>query len=208
MRVDELTFSQARELRTGSLMPGEIKAKLQDWGFELAGAGMYSEVWHSSSGNVVVKISKGKPDRCWMIFAQYARQNPNPHLPKIGKISTPRIDNTEYFIVFLEKLDNFDPRHYNLTQGQWGSMIHDAHIAMMDGDWERIYNSSDVDPEYEDYFLYRDKIPQSFWKTVNTLYHNLPEGCGPDMHFGNIMARGNTPVIIDPYAAAMMHLDM
>ena len=184
MRIDELTFSQARSLKpekVGSV--ADVKKSLQNFGYELAGKGLYSEVYQKAGSNVVVKVNAGQLDKCWVKFAEIAKQNKSDqHLPKIGRIM---VSKDDYMIVFIEKLND-------QPTGS-GGFVDEQVLSEID------FSVLVEKPKEEIIEEFGPTIGEDLIETILML-DDARGSCNWDLHPGNIMWRGNTPVITDPWA--------
>lgn len=158
---------------------GELRAiakKLDDLGYKQysIGTGFYSQVYARPQDNFVIKIFR--EDKGYSTFLQYITQNSNnPYVPKLkGKII--KLPN-DYYVIRLEKLKRMDNDLFKKIE--WA--------ANNDHDKPLIQELNDKYPGLLEFV--RSLRQMSYDNKV--MY---------DLHGGNMMMRGDTPVVTDPFA--------
>jgi hypothetical protein len=152
----------------------ELEDNLEAGGFRkyVIGTGMYSSVLSRPDLNYVVKIFYNDPGYETYLKYMTKYQN-NPHVPKIrGKVMSV---GAGFKVVRLERLTA-----YNKSPEQKHSLdVIGDYISMDKNRRSRFKND----------FPYQEMIP---------VLDDILQHTGLDMHDGNIMFRGSTPVITDP----------
>lgn len=157
--------------RQGQL--GALLKYLESHGFKFVGRGVHGLVLEKPGYPWIFKIFKQDP--YYHMFLDYAiKHQDNPNVPKIKGKMIPIIGKT--YLVRMEPLTPIDPNHELITRTEAY-----FHLDDMPGDTRRWLQS---------------RYP-GVWKAL--------EGSQSwdgmlDLHQGNIMMRGNTPVLIDPWA--------
>lgn len=150
-----------------------------------------------SDKRYVMKIAS---DCGWMNFIAWAAepaQQASPHLPKIAAIRQFRYRNGDGFVCCvmerLESASGFDPDNH---------------------DYDPVLFGGDGDPQRRRRALARalfacsneprqlTKQDASLPKTLIKIYNKMVKALGRpnDLHYGNMMLRGETVVLLDPYA--------
>lgn len=200
MRVDELKPSQAKELSKGQFTPTEIRDKLRSYGYNRGPEGMYSEVWINPDTNIVVKVSV-EGDDCFAKFCDLVQANRgNPHLPRIAHYQTVKTsDGKKYFLAYIEKLSVIKHASVYRYAAAW---CEDA-IDMLNEDItiDELHKRLDARnlPESENDKIH-DVITHKLLDTLELMASKMPKSCNNDLHWGNVMLRGDTMVITDPWA--------
>ena len=168
-------------------------------GYKELGFGYFSTVYKVKDS--AIKVSG--QDKCWRLFAKYAKSKRSPYLPKIDWIN----DLTDGFIAKMEMLQP-------VPWGDPGMKLigKDPDILM----YAMLNFAYFKEPEYKYLLsLFKSKHPKynrkvQDGKVVDSKYNNhkfvsilndmekLNSGCRIDMHFDNIMKRGSQIVILDP----------
>ena len=195
MKIYELTgyknfdiYKKAKEILGGDIRDKPLYATLVEWqsimeayGFTHLGTGSYGSAYEHPSYPWVFKVFKH--DNSYLKFYNYVRKNQhNPNLPKT-KGSYIKI-GTDAYAVRLEKLTPItDDQYYKLQ------------------DLIDIFRDT-FNPKLKITDNVRSLIQQNpgIYEITNALYNSKTFGDDShiDMHGGNIMMRGNTPVFIDP----------
>ncbi len=197
MRINELTgykniglYKKAKEIMGGDIRDKPLYASLDEWqlimqdyGFRHLGSGSYGSAYEHPSYPWVFKIFKN--DKSYFTFFNYARRNQNnPNLPKI-KGSYIRIGNDAY-AVRLEKLRE-------VTRDEWIKIE-----EIMDNIQEMVYKVS-YDGEWTPEEIALKKQFPGIYEIISAMWNaDIFQNSHPDIHSGNIMMRGNVPVLIDP----------
>lgn len=201
MRINELTgyknielYKKAKEIFGSDIRDKPIYVSLDEWenimhqyGFKLLGTGNYGSVYEKPGYPWVFKVFTY--DKAYFKYFNYARRNQrNPHLPKI-KGNYIRINNNT-FVVRLEKLTPISTEQFRKVSG-----ILDQLTDIIQYNIDEYGNELDHSPE-EITFI---KKHMDLYELMLTLY-KTPEfkDLGKDLHQGNIMMRGITPVLVDP----------
>ena len=142
-------------------------------GFKLlTDEGNFSRVF--DHGDFVVKVYN---DKCYDRFIDYCRANPSPNLPKFRGAGVP-LPGGQARMIRIERLEPLQGNHGLNTLRSLAKQPAEAADA-----WE----------------LSPAQI--TLLNTLRGLYANLGEnsGCFLDIHRHNVMQRGDTLVVIDPY---------
>lgn len=207
-KLNELKFSQAREVKKGQITPAALDKKLESWGYKITGTGSYSEVWEKPDSNIVVKVSTRKPDECWRQFTKLAKKyKNNKHFPKIGKLHWIEHRGKKYFIAFMEKLQPVSILGSKTEMGLRDAFyeIHQAMVVHLDDNVKALLlgggDPENIDVTEEDIQRVQELLPESLRKAIYTTYEEMPDNCLGDFHTGNLMVRPNTGdlVLIDPW---------
>jgi len=192
MKINELSgyknndlYTKAKEIFTGNkdqdVSFREWKNIMDYYGFTHLGSGSYGSAYEHPSYPWVFKIFKG--DKSYLKYFNYVKKNQhNPHIPRI-KGSYIRLGNDAY-IVRLEKLQKISMDQYEKVE-----YIIDVFSSMLDND----SSSTEITPmqaqlidSYHGIYEILVAIKYMFGESYT------------DIHYDNIMMRGNVPVIIDP----------
>lgn len=156
-----------------------LVSKLENLGYKKyhLGNGIFGSVYARPEDDFVVKIFQ--PDRGYKRYLNYMQANrTNPYVPKLrGKpIKLPN----GFTLVRIEKLDRIDSQLYNEI-------------------WFLLYKKKDIA-----YPVVRKKFEEKYPQFINLLdeLQQMSDNDGNmavDLHAGNIMMRGNLPVITDPF---------
>ncbi len=108
MRLFELqpsTVKDLSKLADAGTNKNELIKFLLDRGYSKTSEGVFGEVYDKQGDDFVIKISKHM-DPFYLRFAEYAKKNKDPHLPKLKiKSYIPQGEVVPYgFIAFIEKL--------------------------------------------------------------------------------------------------------
>jgi hypothetical protein len=158
----------------------ETFSKLISAGYKEIGKGYYANVFYKENKSYVLKLFSNK-DRAYINFVSFCLKNKSPHLPKFkGKLIK---INSEYSAIRMELLSPIIVDENTTNDIQCIALLH------------RFYNG-------ENSYLAPDvNIWAEKHKTINDILQklgsNLNKHCD-DIHFSNVMMRGNTYVLIDP----------
>jgi len=167
--------------------------------FEILGSGSYAEVYGRKDLPYVLKIPFNR-DNPWFKFAEFAIKNKgNKHLPKIKFLE--KYVDSGFFVAAVEKLTPIQ----NLD-----SMGLDHYVIIEIIDLILRNNTYKLFSNYMNYisknYQYRSeeskKTIKFFQPQLSSLYKitiTLQNHSSLDLHDGNIMMRGNTIVITDPW---------
>jgi len=172
---------------------------LKDLGFDVSNysEGSFGRVYSHPNKNIVAKVWKNDP--CYDSFVEYvrARNGNNPYLPKISAPKEVFVGKTKlaskWKLVFIEKLSP--------TTNDWTTEFGHGVEWIFD-------DKLDLQDDYEAQHAMIDSLESHYPGIVQTLIDMTKfwsremsgwDGCDTDLHDGNIMMRGKTPVIIDPW---------
>lgn len=186
--------------------PPDLASYLEEKGFEILGEGLFSIVFASKSENFVIKINKGVIDHDFVDFVNYCRSNQNIHLPKFGKLRS--FDNhdtgDEFYVIIAEKLIPLSED----GKGYIGSYMSELTDKIQNGEIEDI----DWDETFEDLDdMYGIELEDSDKKQIIQMCELLDKMGGKfnlnklDLSEWNIMLRGNTYVLVDPFGSRNDH---
>lgn len=162
-----------RDFRTVSMKT--LVDMLERNGFKPIGEGYFSYVYER--GNEAVKLYF---DKCYDQFIALARANPNPHFPKFKGNSVKFGPSIR--MIRMEKLTPITPFG---EADRVARMVKSYYNAARDG------NEVDYEvPEEE----------KGLFEACRILYENNKANCYFDMHGANVMMRGSTIVITDPFS--------
>lgn len=197
MKISELTGYKSNELynKAKEIFDVDVKDKplyvsqdewrtiMEHYGFKHLGSGSYGSAYEHPKYPWVFKIFKG--DNSYFKFFNYARRNQhNPNLPKI-KGSYIRIGNDAY-VVRLEKLQEISREQYQKVE----EIINTFQDIIADEKYD-----NELTPEEKQLL----KLYPGIHEFLSALWHlDIFSTSYPDLHGGNIMMRGDVPVIIDP----------
>src|SRR6516165_2742496 len=174
---------------TGIYHPDQMKElgeemKKLGWVCDLT-YGAYSYVFIKQGSPYILKINR-QPDYGFARFALICRKYPNPHFPKIGNMKYQKIGRYRYYMYMIEKLDEV------LENDE----IENIAAFIQDYSNNLEWSAEDMLKEY------RIQDSQYFDKELITACQILGKHAAPsgiDIHGGNLMMRGNTVIINDPY---------
>lgn len=200
MKIKELTgyktnpiWQAAKQIFSQSMKDVKLDLQFDQWReimqkyeFRELGSGSFGSTYEKEGYPWIFKIFRNDP--AYVSFFKYAKRNQsNPHLPKI-KGGLIRI-NQDTFAVRIEKLREITRQEYQ----QVDDIINTFLEIIAD---ER---QSELEPKEEQLF----KKYHNLYEIIYALWHSDAfKQTTFDFHFGNIMMRGQTPVIIDPVVAA------
>jgi len=150
---------------------GNLQTFLKKNGYKKCGSGSYGMAWECSDGTVIKFFEN---DRAYEDFVKYCRLSRNIHVP-VFYSGVKKIGN--YKCVRMEKLSNTRIRRRitiaNLIQEKLDGGVVSVQNLKFFNDHPRLI-----------------KVIKWISKTT----------WSEDIHYGNILFRGNVPVIIDPVA--------
>ena len=205
MRINELTgyknielYKKAKSIMSGDIRDKSLYATLNEWqaimdeyGFKHLGTGSYGSAYEHPSYPWVFKIFKN--DKSYFAFLQYARKNQNnPNLPKISgsyiriRKDPKHISSNDAYVVRLEKLRE-------MTADEWNKIEKIIEI-FQDMVADASYGGDATDEEIK----LRNQY-QGIYDIISAMWNaDIFKNSHFDIHSGNVMMRGNVPVIIDP----------
>jgi len=156
----------------------DLSTLMTTLGFHYLDGGEYSAVFEKNDIDMVVKVFN---DSCYENFINFCRQHSgNPHLPKF-RGSSVKINNKARMIR-IERLE---------------SVAQDDPLAAQIVSLDKIANLT----KPEELIMWELSDEQkAIIEILKKLEAVRPNKCRMDLHFGNIMKRGDTMVIIDPFA--------
>ncbi len=188
MHLDEITLAHTRTLtRTRWGRERNIFDWLERNDFELLGEGGYASVW-TDDRRSVVKVFENDP--CYAMFVNFCRHHRgNPHLPRVTKIYPIKKNSG---IVFMELLKPSKHLHDKIIEGAQGYVYWLNQTRLNFAVSERIIKKATDFAEKNG----------SLSAILDELITECPlDGCRVDLHVNNFMYRGDTLVIIDPFAS-------
>ena len=163
-----------------------LNAHMAKLGYENIGAGTDAQVFAKETGPVKKILMPESGDistaeNSFLAFYNYCQQNSrNPHLPKFHQIQDNiELDGEKFRQITMERLEEVDPEYEDML------------VSMTDG----IEDGKPLDPQYQPYIKFYQTL-----KSVMLTGRKL--GFENDIitfQSVNIMQRGNTLVIIDPW---------
>jgi hypothetical protein len=221
MRLHELQLTKdliaAKEPVPGEgFQPGaQVKDVFTKHNWPLLGHGLEGAVGQHPTKDMVAKIFV--KDSLYKEFVNIVKDNPNPHFPKFLKYVRD-IPNTIFSYILMEKLeatnpdflvDNYIPELYVLDtesesflgkgiQGKFGAYVLDYIYDVQEEHRDNPYNPrvwNELGQKPDDAWFKACKMISHVAKLIGLRHLDLGNP-------KNFMLRGNTLVIIDPFAAA------
>ena len=200
----------------------QITSKLKSLGYKLSGSGLDSLVWTKDEGSVIKMIipyqsRADRADSSFLLFYKFCQEHKDsPYLPKFidigGKHHTLfEFNGKKYRQIAMEKLTPI-PKN-TLMSKIYGKMID---LLSSESDWEKTKNRL-VDPDtwtpVDQWATYSTRPIKQIMSNPETekVYHGLYEIMKKlhdlgyrnrymfDRNPDNLMLRGNTPVVTDPW---------
>lgn len=112
MKLHELEISQYRNVLIGKWeMPKNLITYLRDNGYKRLGSGAFSSVYGKPGNDLLIKIGlRDATEDGYPAFADLARQHPNKHFPKVGKIRwMENRHGVKFYVVPVERLLPVNP---------------------------------------------------------------------------------------------------
>lgn len=204
MRIDELITprqNQVYQQLQDSYSMRDFLDRLVMYGFEVEkiGAGFYATVFSRPGSNDVYKLYTAK-DTGYTRFLKYVMANQdNPHLPKIKgspkQIKMPKNKNSlegkDWILVRMERLDphtDADP-YFGRIKAVIDGLEYDTPDLLARRESAKGANFRYIANNYPDLL-----------KVLVWIVDNNTQISRPDLHDENVMQRGDTVVIIDPYS--------
>jgi hypothetical protein len=197
MKLSELTGVK-QYLKPDATVHDVLKEK----GYSPVGRGMYATVYAHPQLPYVLKIFKVE-DHAYLNFVKMVKKHNNDHFPKFRGLPM-RIPNTEYYGIRMERLTEWEPntREDKLENRLDKALVHISGLVDDLPDWRKISTLPDdqvtkklLSDFFERWPQFLDALIllQEFERTTREVYF--------DLHSGNIMKRGSTPVITDPFSS-------
>ena len=204
MKIQELEITKIVK-RTGD--PQEI---LQQAGWQVLGYGVDGAVAKHPKKPYVLKLFVSKS--AYVPFVHYVQTHQsNPHLPKFDRYVR-KVPGTDLSYVRMEKLKPIPNEGFDLAKTHAGeilslySIAEDHNLAdELDYYWlidelglRALPKSQNLDKFYQEEGI---EPPESSWVQAISDLINISQSqhVGWDLHLENMMLRGNTLVIIDPF---------
>lgn len=150
--------------------------------YRTLGSGCYGVAVATRDGNVVKRFSIRDGYGCWISYCAYAyrRGHGNANIPRVYAIALPdNMDTSEYGYVLMERLDADEKKHDYSFADRMCTLFYTIHNG-------NPVNTKTLSPVER---LWADFCVQLNRKSVSI---------GVDVHWGNILHRGNTSVVVDP----------
>jgi len=194
---------RASELTEFSTTDKKIDRILKDKGYKRLGAGVDQTAYREPGTGLVLKIfgtqggeSFSRDHRMFFAWAKYCMKNStNPFLPKFSGYESFVLDGDRYLQIRQEALKPADYMGDTLSEIA-DSVEHNG-----------IRNFKQLDKQLEGYYYYQMLKEQLGADAMKMLFATIRQvyltgernGWNFDLHSGNIMRRGKTPVIVDPW---------
>jgi hypothetical protein len=217
MRLHDILF----EYDENSANSKKIINNLKKLGYTAIGSGIDATVWAKDAGSVIKilmphEVSRAETDAVFLAFYDFcAAHKTSPFLPKFVSIggldhALFELDGIAYRQISMEKLEPITNGSF-MEQMVWGlsdlatvpfMKWHDAKGQLADPKfWEHFEGTAregDIvqglsNPAVEKMYAALFAIMQQLWQFGRS------RGMGWDLHTENVMCRGNTPVITDPF---------
>lgn len=186
LRLDELhgIKGQRRTFRDED----DFRHFMEEKGFHCLGEGYYGMVFthRSFHGRYVLKVFN---DAFYEAFIKIAKANAdNPHFPRfIGDVMPVTQTARMVRVEVLKPIPHAEIVKLSENFGFMDLKIQAQDVA--DGEFE--IDECEVEPGWE-----------KFFEALVEVYRHKPEGAHSDLHMENVMKRGSTYVITDPYKGA------
>jgi hypothetical protein len=181
-KVAETTLNEFDHARHVKL----LNAHMQKLGYENIGAGTDAQVFAKETGPVKKILMPKSGDistaeNSFLAFYNYCQANArNPHLPKFHQIQDNiELDGERFRQITMERLEEVDPEYEDML------------VSMTDG----IEDGTPLDPQYQPYIKFYQTLKSVMLTGRKLGFENdiiTFQSC-------NIMQRGNTLVIADPW---------
>jgi len=181
-KVAETTLNEFDHARHVKL----LNAHMQKLGYENIGAGTDAQVFAKETGPVKKILMPESGDistaeNSFLAFYNYCQTNArNPHLPKFHQIQDNiELDGERFRQITMERLEEVDPEYEDML------------VSMTDG----IEDGTPLDPQYRPYIKFYQTLKSVMLTGRKLGFENdiiTFQSC-------NIMQRGNTLVIMDPW---------
>jgi len=181
-KVAETTLNEFDHARHVKL----LNAHMQKLGYENIGAGTDAQVFAKETGPVKKILMPESGDistaeNSFLAFYNYCQANArNPHLPKFHQIQDNiELDGERFRQITMERLEEVDPEYEDML------------VSMTDG----IEDGTPLDPQYRPYIKFYQTLKSVMLTGRKLGFENdiiTFQSC-------NVMQRGNTLVIMDPW---------
>ena len=223
MRADEFTTKTGiQEYDAGSESSKQIMAKLKQLGYKLLGSGYDATVWTKDAGSVIKilmpSIDQALTDNAFLVFYEFCQKHKSPFLPKFVDIGGAHhtafeLNGKQYRQIAMEKLAPL-PSGGLMEKMVWAlsdlssvAFIKWKNVKqqLTSADfWEHFPNPGNHVEEVTQVLAnpQLDKQYATLFTVMQQLYQTgQRHGLGWDLHTENVMARGQVPVITDPYSS-------
>jgi hypothetical protein len=196
--VSEITLPDFRKDLEGR---GENSAekKLTNWGYEKAGSGTFADVYTKPGTDKVLKVFDDE-DRGYLQFIRFVKKNPSPNYPvflsKLIKVSH------WIYAIRIEKLTPIGGNYHGVSKED---LLETLRRMARFNDWDQmiaeIAERGDKlsQPEIIELLTYFKKTQPGLLDAVKLVVNNTKKKTEIDFHDENIMLRGDTIVISDPW---------
>lgn len=195
MQIQELVGVKSELENRGDM--DQVVQRLYDHGFQHLGRGMYGVVVTHPRLPYVLKLFDAQ-DTAYLQFVNMVQNSgENPHFPRFrGK---PIKLTARTWAIRMEKLAPWEPNRASiLDRGlQEIMMVQDEDQG---ADWIKIFDNPDSAEARRAVMMVLRKWPRL--DQALAMLHEFASShrVNWDLHYGNIMKRGSTPVITDPFA--------
>lgn len=193
MRISDLLedFYMLDEITRPANM-SDAKEILIKAGYDLVGSGLYANVFIRPGEDSVLKLFNAE-DNAYIAFYNLVRNNNNTHFPKFkGRLM--KITGW-YYAARIEKLEPLPPSFHGYNTFALMLTIH----ALLNN---RLNNRKISNTERQMVEFIRNYQP-GFLEALQYLHKTLGQQHRLDIHPGNVMLRGDTMVITDPFSSVL-----
>ena len=178
---------------------------MESKGFRKIGYGSYAAIYQGRRDNTVVKFFE--PDNCYKQYVKLiTKHQTNPHFPKIKKlVRFKKKPFSGLYALKMESLKALTDEEYRENLGFHCYTVTkiQTHPNSLNLSFSIAAHTHKLSvPEIKDKALEWAKENLDFAKCIDLIAKGMKTNCREDLHQGNIMKRGSTWVIIDPYYEA------
>ena len=221
MRATEFTTETCiQEYDAGSESSKQITAKLKQLGYKMLGSGQDATVWTKDAGSVIKILmptyDQELSDSAFLVFYEFCQKHKSPFLPKFINIGGAahtafELNGKQYRQISMEKLATL-PSGGLMEKMVW-ALSDLSSVPFIK--WQNVKQqlaSADFWKDFPNPGNHTEEVTQaldnpqlekqyaSLFTVMQQLYQTgRQHGLGWDLHTENVMARGNIPVITDPY---------
>lgn len=169
----------------------ELNMKEQGYKKHILGSGLYGVVFEKPGTNFVYKLFDVNDDG-YKAYLNFARGNQNNiHVPRVSKPIRLKIGDIDAYLVKLERLSETD----------LSNSVHEEQYKKIIAILNSLRQIKTPNPMHSSAMKYLQKLDKTDPDLVSILEEiDEMSPSEMDMHPGNVMMRGNVPVITDPYA--------
>jgi hypothetical protein len=220
MRANEfIRETKIQEYDSSSKSSKQIISKLKQLGYKMLGSGVDATVWVRDAGSVIKILMPSdytSADDAFLLFYEFCQKHKSPFLPKFIDIGGAHhtvfeLNGEQYRQIAMEKLAPLPSGSFmekmvwalsDLAAVPFMKWANVRQQAKSNEFWEYFPTKGDhasevarqfANPQVEKQYAALFVIMQQLWQVGRQYGH------GWDLHTENVMARGNTPVITDPY---------